>query len=50
MSDTIKVNLSFIDSGDSIDDKTVTEGLTFSWARASGKLKFADNNEKFYRR
>ena len=27
MSDTIKVNLSFSDSGDSIDDKTVTEGL-----------------------
>ena len=44
MSDTIRVNISFADSGSSIDDKTVTEGLPLV-GQEQVKLKFADNNE-----
>jgi len=44
MSDTIRVNISFVDSGSSIDDKTVTEGLPLV-GQEQVKLKFADNNE-----
>ena len=46
MSDTIKVNLSFSDSGDSIDDKTVTEGLPLV-GQEKVVIKFADNSENF---
>ena len=46
MSDTIKVNLSFSDSGDSIDGKTVTEGLPLV-GQEKVVIKFADNNENF---
>ena len=44
MSDTVRVKVSFIDSGDSIDDKTVTEGLPLV-GQEQVKLKFSDNNE-----
>ena len=44
MSDTIKVRVSFIDSGDSLDDKTVTEALPLV-GQEQVRLKFSDNNE-----
>lgn len=44
MSDTVKVSVSFIDSGDSIDDKSVTEGLPLV-GQEQVKLKFSDNND-----
>ena len=44
MSDTVKVRVSFIDSGNSIDDKSVTEGLPLV-GQEQVKLKFSDNNE-----
>ena len=44
MSDTVKVGVSFIDSGNSIDDKSVTEGLPLV-GQEQVKLKFSDNNE-----
>jgi hypothetical protein len=44
MSDTISVNVAFVDSGDSIDDKTVSEGLPLV-GQEQVKLKFSDNNE-----
>ena len=45
MSDTIKVNVSFIDSGDSLEDKSITEALPLV-GQEQVKLKFSDNNEK----
>ena len=44
MSDTIKVNVSFIDSGDSIDGKSVSEGLPLV-GQEKVKIKFKDNAE-----
>tara|TARA_B100001113_G_scaffold306052_1_gene267059 strand:- start:2486 stop:3814 length:1329 start_codon:yes stop_codon:yes gene_type:complete len=44
MSDTVKVSVSFVDSGDSIDDKSVTEGLPLV-GQEQVKLKFSDNND-----
>jgi len=44
MSDTISVNVAFVDSGDSIDDKTVSEGLPLV-GQEKVRLKFSDNNE-----
>ena len=44
MSDTVRVKVSFVDSGNSIDDKTVTEGLPLV-GQEQVKLKFSDNNE-----
>ena len=44
MSDTIKVNVSFIDSGDSLEDKSITEALPLV-GQEQVKLKFSDNNE-----
>ena len=43
MSDTIRVNINFIDSGDSIEGKSVTEGLPLV-GQEQVKLKFSDNN------
>ena len=44
MSDTIRVSVSFIDSGDSLDDKSVTEALPLV-GQERVTLKFSDNNE-----
>ena len=44
MSDTIRVRVSFIDSGDSLEDKTVTEALPLV-GQEQVRLKFSDNNE-----
>ena len=44
MSDTIRVSVSFIDSGDSLDDKSVTEALPLV-GQEQVTLKFSDNNE-----
>ena len=44
MNDTIKVNLSFVDTGASINDKTVIEGLPLV-GQEKVVLKFRDNNE-----
>ena len=38
------MRVSFIDSGNSIDDKSVTEGLPLV-GQEQVKLKFSDNNE-----
>ena len=43
MSDTIRVNINFVDSGDSIEGKSVTEGLPLV-GQEQVKLKFSDNN------
>ena len=44
MNDTIKVNLSFVDTGASINDKTVSEGLPLV-GQEKVVLKFRDNNK-----
>ena len=44
MNDTIKVNLSFVDTGASINDKTVIEGLPLV-GQEKVVLKFRDNNK-----
>jgi len=44
MNDTIKVNLSFVDTGASINDKTVIEGLPLV-GQEKVILKFRDNNK-----
>tara|TARA_R100000805_G_C3605957_1_gene106402 strand:+ start:26 stop:1372 length:1347 start_codon:yes stop_codon:yes gene_type:complete len=44
MNDTIKVNLSFVDTGASINDKTVMEGLPLV-GQEKVVLKFRDNNK-----
>lgn len=44
MSDTVSVNVAFVDSGDSIDGKTVSEGLPLV-GQEKVRLKFSDNNE-----
>lgn len=44
MSDTVSVNVAFVDSGDSLDGKTVSEGLPLV-GQEKVKLKFSDNNE-----
>jgi hypothetical protein len=44
MNDTIKVNLSFVDTGASINDKTVMEGLPLV-GQEKVILKFRDNNK-----
>jgi len=44
MSDTIKMSISFVDSGDSIDDKTVIEGLPLV-GQEKVRIKFTDNNK-----
>ena len=44
MSDTIKMTVSFIDTGNSIDDKTVLEGLPLV-GQERVVIKFSDNNE-----
>ena len=44
MSDTIKVKVSFIDSGDSLEDKSITEALPLV-GQEQVRLKFSDNNE-----
>ena len=47
MSDTIRVSVSFIDSGDSLDDKSVTEALPLV-GQERVTLKFSDNNENTF--
>ena len=44
MNDTIKVNLSFIDSGNTIDNKNIIEGLPLV-GQERVILKFTDNNK-----
>ena len=44
MSDTVSVNVAFVDSGDSLDGKTVSEGLPLV-GQEKVRLKFSDNNE-----
>ena len=44
MSDTIKATVSFADSGASIEDKTVTEGLPLV-GQEKVVIKFSDNSE-----
>ena len=44
MNDTIKVNLSFIDSGNTIDNKNIIEGLPLV-GQERVILKFSDNNK-----
>ena len=44
MNDTIKVNWGFVDTGASINDKTVIEGLPLV-GQEKVVLKFRDNNK-----
>jgi len=44
MSDTIKMSITFVDSGNSINDKSVIEGLPLV-GQEKVKIKFKDNNE-----
>ena len=46
MSDTIKMTISFADSGSTIDKKTLTEGLPLV-GQEKVNIKFADNSENY---